>query len=187
MESQFGRCDPPEESRAGTLTCRRDGPGSVRAIAMINEGAVSVCARPDDGRTSDGTVLTLRNPPGDTNDIMSAERRAPSAERRAPSAERPGVPAPRGGAGMTSPASAPCASRRPDCRPPERLPGGAGRRPSPPASPLRSLRVPRASGAWRAAACALVRTEGRLGAIEPRSVGGRRDALAGAVGRTADR
>ena len=56
---------------------------------------------------------------------------------------------------MSAPSSAPSASRRPSRRPPERLPGGDGRRPPPPASTFRSLRLPRAPGAWRAAACAL--------------------------------
>ena len=54
-----------------------------------------------------------------------------------------------------NPASAPSASRGPSCRPPERLPGGDAHRAPPPASPLRSLRAPRARGAWRAVACAL--------------------------------
>ncbi len=53
-----------------------------------------------------------------------------------------------------SPSSAPWRSRRPSCPPPERLPGGDGHRPPPPASPLRSLsRTP--ARAWRGAACAL--------------------------------
>ena len=83
--------------------------------------------------TERGNSVTVRNLPGGT--MMAAA-----------------APAPRECAGVTSLSSARSASRRPSCRPPERRPGGDGRRPPPPASPLRSLRAPRA---WRAAACAL--------------------------------
>ena len=86
--------------------------------------------------------LTPRNRPRDT---ISA---------RAP--ERPGASAPRGCSAVSAPSFAPSASRQRSCCPPERLPGGDGRRPPPPRSPERSFRVPCVPGGWRSAGCLLV-------------------------------
>ena len=63
----------------------------------------------------------------------------------------------RSGPGSSSGGSSPpCAPRpHPAGRAAVRLPAGDTHRPPPPASPLRSHRLPRATGAWRAAACAL--------------------------------
>lgn len=63
----------------------------------------------------------------------------------------------RSGPGSSSGGSSPpCAPRpHPAGRAAVRLPAGDAHRPRPPASAFHSLRLPRATGAWRAAACAL--------------------------------
>ena len=104
-----------------------------------------------------GTTLTLtfakRAAPFFESREPRAESREPRAESREPRAEsrEPRAESREPRAESREPRAE---SREPSCPPPERLPGGDGHRPPPPASPLRSLsRTP--ARAWRGAACAL--------------------------------